>query len=1322
MVFKKSVRVLLILVLAFSGFTVAPEDKVNANATNLALGKAATSDSVYMSHYSAPNINDGNISSHWFSGNGVAFPRWISVDLGEVTTFQRWVIKTNIAGRNVNYELQTSSNGTDYSTIADPAAIVTGNTAANTDQALAAPVSSRYVRVLFTSNNGSTLSNTISEFELYTAVAPGAPTGVSATAGDGQAVVSFMPPASNGGGAITGYTVTSSAGGLTATGASSPITITGLTNGTAYTFTVTATNSAGVSAASTASNAVAPRTAPGAPAGVSATAGDGQAVVSFTPPASNGGGAITGYTVTSSPGGLTATGASSPLTVTGLTNGTAYTFTVTATNSAGVSAASTASEAVTPMTVPGAPTGVSATAGDGQAVVSFTPPASNGGGAITGYTVTSSPGGLTATGASSPMTVTGLTNGTAYTFTVTATNSAGVSAASTASDVVTPMTVPGAPTGVSATAGDGQAVVSFTPPASNGGGAITGYTVTSSPGGLTATGASSPMTITGLTNGTAYTFTVTATNSAGVSAASTASDVVTPMTVPGAPTGVSATAGDGQAVVSFTPPASNGGATITGYTVTSSPGGLTATGASSPITVTGLTNGTAYTFSVTATNSEGVSSASTASDAVTPMTVPGAPTGVSATAGDGQAVVSFTPPASDGGGAITGYTVTSSPGGLTATGASSPITITGLTNGTAYTFSVTATNSAGVSAASTASDAVTPMTVPGAPTGVSATAGDGQAVVSFTPPASDGGGAITGYTVTSSPEGLTATGASSPITITGLTNGTAYTFSVTATNSEGVSSASTASDAVTPLSNNAYLSSLTLSSGHLNPAFTMETTDYRVNVGNNVSSLTVTAAVDDDSATLTVNDVVVTSGEASGQVPLTVGSNELEVKVTAQDGTIMIYTVTVTRDYPSYSIEPAAPAFELLLNGKVEKAGTVTTTQIQNQKVTIVKVNSSVLEEKLDTEGQGAVITVPVFNSSDVVIGQLDGRMIKHMEQQQAVIEMKTEYATYTLPAKQIHISDVSNQLGTNVELQDIQVAIKVAAPGPEATQIIKQLATQSGFQVVAPVLDFTIEVTHDDTTIDVSTFNSYVERQIVIPDGADPEKITTGIVIASDGSVSHVPTKVEKINDKYYAIINSLSNSTYAVIWHPMAFKDMEQHWAQADVNDLGARMVINGSGDNLFEPNRSVTRAEFTAMIVNALGLKRGSEARPFVDVQATDWYAEWIHTAVSYQLIQGYEDGTFSPGSNITREQAMAIIFHAMKLTGMQSDINASGAAGMLAQYSDSHEVAGWAVDAVAGSVQAGIVSGRPNGMLAPKDYITRAEAAKLVRNLLQKSNLI
>ncbi|MGD0378987.1 MAG: fibronectin type III domain-containing protein [Acidimicrobiales bacterium] len=179
------------------------------------------------------------------------------------------------------------------------------------------------------------------------AAVPGAPTGVSATAGDGVASVSFTAPVSDGGSAITGYTVTAYPGGATTSCSISPCTVTGLTDGTPYTFLVSAINAVGTGPSSTPSTAVTPAGLPGAPTEVSAKAGDGAATVSWTAPVSNGS-QITSYVVTTAPGGATTSCSASPCTINGLNDGTVYTFTVTAINGVGTGPASSASNAVTP--------------------------------------------------------------------------------------------------------------------------------------------------------------------------------------------------------------------------------------------------------------------------------------------------------------------------------------------------------------------------------------------------------------------------------------------------------------------------------------------------------------------------------------------------------------------------------------------------------------------------------------------------------------------------------------------------------------------------------------------------------------------------------------------------------------------------------------------------------------------------------------------------------------------------------------------------------------------------------------------------------------
>jgi hypothetical protein len=131
--------------------------------------------------------------------------------------------------------------------------------------------------------------------------------------------VAFTAPASNGGSAITGYTVTSSPGGITATGTSSPIVVTGLTNGTAYTFTVTATNAIGTSAASAASNSVTPKATQ---------------TITFNPPSSvNVGAAPITLTATGGASGNPVTFASQTPSVcaTSGTNGSTLTFIATGT-------------------------------------------------------------------------------------------------------------------------------------------------------------------------------------------------------------------------------------------------------------------------------------------------------------------------------------------------------------------------------------------------------------------------------------------------------------------------------------------------------------------------------------------------------------------------------------------------------------------------------------------------------------------------------------------------------------------------------------------------------------------------------------------------------------------------------------------------------------------------------------------------------------------------------------------------------------------------------------------------------------------------------
>jgi hypothetical protein len=194
------------------------------------------------------------------------------------------------------------------------------------------------------------------------AKAPGAPTLVTGTAGDGQVELTWIAPASDGGASITDYVIqySSDSGSNWTTFAdgtsnSTGATVTGLTNGTAYVFRVVAKNSTGTGNYSSNSPSVTPVTTPGATTAVIGTPGDAQVSLTWSAPSSDGGASITDYVVqyssdsgsnwtTFADGTSNSTGA----TVTGLTNGTAYVFRVVAKNSTGTGNYSANSPSVTP--------------------------------------------------------------------------------------------------------------------------------------------------------------------------------------------------------------------------------------------------------------------------------------------------------------------------------------------------------------------------------------------------------------------------------------------------------------------------------------------------------------------------------------------------------------------------------------------------------------------------------------------------------------------------------------------------------------------------------------------------------------------------------------------------------------------------------------------------------------------------------------------------------------------------------------------------------------------------------------------------------------
>lgn len=500
-----------------------------------------------------------------------------------------------------------------------------------------------------------------------------------------------------------------------------------------------------------------------------------------------------------------------------------------------------------------------------------------------------------------------------------------------------------------------------------------------------------------------------------------------------------------------------------------------------------------------------------------------------------------------------------------------------------------------------------------------------------------------------------------------------------------------------------------------------------------IDSFAPTISYESIAFTVTDNDTYAIKSNAVSQkhnigpsIDFVINANGLNIFNAVEDGTDLINVPLIPDDEEStassVNSNPRNKDLTILVNGNVVNMGTIVDTKVAGKTVTTVTIDEQKLEQKLVLEGNNATVSISVTSDAEIQIGELNGQMIKNMETKQAIVEIKTKSATYILPAQEINIDAVSAELGSNVILKDIKVNIEIIKTSEETTKLVENAAVLGEFTMVAQPLTFNVSCTYGDKTIDITKFNNYVERSIAIPDGVDPNKITTGVVIDPDGTVRHVPTKVIIINGKYFAKINSLTNSIYSVIWNPIEFADVENHWAKEAVNDMASRMVLSGIGNDMYAPKREITRAEFAAIMVTGLGLKPGTGDTHFSDVNASDWYAPYVETAFAYGILSGYDSEHFGPMDLITREQAMTMVATAMKITGLKIEIKTDEVDKLLSTFSDTKQSSTWSKESIAVCLKADIVSGKSALILAPKDKITRAEVAVIIRNLLQNSNLI
>ena len=180
-------------------------------------------------------------------------------------------------------------------------------------------------------------------------------------------------------------------------------------------------------------------------------------------------------------------------------------------------------------------------------------------------------------------------------------------------------------------------------------------------------------------------------------------------------------------------------------------------------------------------------------------------------------------------------------------------------------------------------------------------------------------------------------------------------------------------------------------------------------------------------------------------------------------------------------------------------------------------------------------------------------------------------------------------------------------------------------------------------------------------------------------------------------------------------AFSDLDTSlWYHEATDYVLENGLMNGVGNNLFDPNGTTSRAMIVTILWRLEGEPVVNYLMQFEDVAAETWYTEAVRWAASEGIVEGYSNTSFGPNDPITREQLATILYRYEQYKGG----GFTGAWMFLLDYTDRDKVSDWAYEAMCWTTMHGVINGKGDGILDPKGSAKRCEAAQMLMNYLDK----
>ncbi|OXM85721.1 glycerophosphodiester phosphodiesterase family protein [Paenibacillus rigui] len=330
------------------------------------------------------------------------------------------------------------------------------------------------------------------------------------------------------------------------------------------------------------------------------------------------------------------------------------------------------------------------------------------------------------------------------------------------------------------------------------------------------------------------------------------------------------------------------------------------------------------------------------------------------------------------------------------------------------------------------------------------------------------------------------------------------------------------------------------------------------------------------------------------------------------------------------------------------------------------------------------------------------------------------DHIAYTLPLSALKLDALAQKLGVSVNDVTLRFTAKKLEES-EAAAVSGAVAAAGGKLAAAPV-KFIAEATgKDGAAVPAGLAAAEGSRELTLDRAMDPSKATGVKYDPQTKQLQFVPALFTVKDGQTIVTLKGSGDGVFTIIENNKSFADLANHWAQADIELLANKLIVDGAAENRFDPDRHMTRAEFAALLVRALGLESASGKASFSDVKAADWYAAPVAAAASAGLLGGYEDGSFRPNKGITREEQAAMMVRAMAYAGIDAGVSPAKQDEALAAFKDAKQIV-WAKAEVAAALQAGLLNGMTTDTLDSASYATRAQSAVMLKRLLSKVNYI